>query len=95
MQTQMSSEVSARAASASAWNELHPNPRISYYLLLRANYDLSAQEAHGKVKRMDAMVIGLHGERRKNGETWREKVSRTGYLIRKCFGHAAAQPEEP
>jgi hypothetical protein len=47
------------------WHEFHDNPRISYYLFLRRVRRLSALEAHATLKRADAMVVGLQGERRK------------------------------
>lgn len=43
------------------WDELHGNPRISYYLFLRRGYHYSATEAHARVKQMDAfVVVSLH-----------------------------------
>jgi hypothetical protein len=42
-----------------SWNEFHSDPRKSYYLSLRQGYRCSAREAHAKVKRTDAMVVGL------------------------------------
>jgi len=50
----------------SAWNEYHSDPRISYYRHLRNAQGLAAREAHARVKRMDAMVVGLQGDRRRN-----------------------------
>ena len=48
----------------SAWNAFHDDPRISYYLFLRQGYERPAREAYAKVKRTDAMVVGLQGDRR-------------------------------
>ena len=41
------------------WRDYHSDPRISYYLYLRHVCCLTALEAHAKVQRMDAMVVGL------------------------------------
>ncbi|MGZ5093749.1 MAG: hypothetical protein ACXWCY_20600 [Burkholderiales bacterium] len=41
-----------------AWNEFHADPRISYYLFLRRAQLCPASEAHAKLKRMDALVVG-------------------------------------
>ena len=48
-----------------SWNELHDDPRISYYLYLRKGYERPARDSYAKVKRTDAMVVGLQGERRR------------------------------
>jgi hypothetical protein len=41
------------------WNQLHPEPRISYYLFLRRKYGYSARQALELVKQTDAMIIGI------------------------------------
>jgi hypothetical protein len=41
------------------WQEFHSDPRISYYLSLRRGYFHTAAQAHAKLKRIDAMVVGL------------------------------------
>jgi hypothetical protein len=48
-----------------SWNQLHDDPRISYYRFLRQGYQRPAREAFAKVRRTDAMVVGLQGERRR------------------------------
>ena len=55
-----------------AWNEFHTDPRISYYRYLRNAHGLAAREAHSLVKRMDAMVVGLQGDRRRN--SWSSRL---------------------
>ena len=76
----------------SAWNELHTDPRTSYYLFLRRERRLPAREAHAKVKRTDAMVVGLQGERRKAGGRFATSISRAWCYLSK-FGRSAAQAE--
>jgi hypothetical protein len=41
------------------WQDFHSDPRMSYYLFLRRGYFHSAAQAHAKLKRIDAMVVGL------------------------------------
>jgi hypothetical protein len=41
------------------WNAFHSNPRISYYLYLRQVTRLPAREAYDRLKRADALVVGL------------------------------------
>jgi hypothetical protein len=77
----------------SAWNELHHDPRISYYLFLRKNHGLSAREAHARVKRTDAMVVGLQGDRRRTGESLLLSVSPAWCLLLKFVGRSTAYAE--
>jgi hypothetical protein len=42
-----------------SWNEFNADPRISYYRFLREGYACRASVAYGRVKRIDAMVLGL------------------------------------
>jgi hypothetical protein len=77
----------------SAWNELHTDPRISYYLFLRRERRLSAREAHAKIKRTDAMVVGLQGQRRRAAESFRLSLSPTWCFLRNLFSRSGAQAE--
>jgi hypothetical protein len=77
----------------SAWNELHTDPRFSYYLFLRRERRLSAREALAKVKRTDAMVVGLQGERRKAGAIFQLSMSPAWAVLRRFFCRSAAQAE--
>jgi hypothetical protein len=77
----------------SAWNELHHDPRISYYLSLRKNHGVPAREAHARVKRTDAMVVGLQGDRRRTGESLLLSVSPAWCLLLKFFGRSTAYAE--
>jgi hypothetical protein len=41
------------------WNEFHSDPRVSYYFSLRRDSRLSARDAFARLRRMDAMVLGV------------------------------------
>ena len=59
------------------WDELHSDPRISYYLFLRRGYGCAASEAHTRLKQMDAYVlVGLHMPR----EGWMSRLLRLCHL---------------
>ena len=72
------------------WNGLHPDPRVSYYLFLRREQGLPARAAHARVKRTDAMVVGLHGERRKLTSSW--LTCAWMWLRDHVLPHASTQP---
>ena len=41
------------------WNHFDRDPRVSYYYFLRRSKQCTAREAYSRLKRMDAMVVGL------------------------------------
>lgn len=75
----------------STWNELHDNPRISYYLFLRHEQGLSARDAHARVKRTDAMVAGLQGDRRRSPNRLSLKFVELFCYAERMLGRAHAQ----
>ena len=75
----------------SAWNQLHDNPRISYYLFLRREQGLSARDAHARVKRTDAMVAGLEGDRRRTPTALSTTLLQLSCFARRVLGPAQTQ----
>jgi len=74
-----------------AWNQLHSDPRISYYRFLR-EHGLSAKQAHANVKRIDAMVVGLRGDRRRSRVAYHFSLTSLWKWLRAKFvRHAAGQ----
>ena len=52
------------------WSEFHTDPRKSYYLFLRQEYQHPACVAHARVKRIDRMIAELEAPSPSSGWTW-------------------------
>jgi hypothetical protein len=53
-----------------SWSEFHTDPRKSYYLFLRQEYQHPACVAHARVKRIDRMIAELETPASSCGWTW-------------------------
>ena len=53
-----------------SWSDFHTDPRKSYYLFLRQEYQHPAWVAHARVKHIDSMIAELQAPSGSFGWTW-------------------------
>ena len=64
-----------------SWNEFHTDPRKSYYLFLRQEYQHPACIAHARVKGIDSMIAELHASCPTPRWTWVASLLRSGEML--------------